>query len=182
MLSKNPEGLEGSINPPEPTAVGAAVTIPAARSLAEIVASASKKIKTLSYAEFSKEIRDWPFVHHINITFDLAASYPDVPAGEAVILDYIAADGQRCSFTGNGFTVPGHGFISYKDVVHVDWPFNGPNVKADYPHHLEISFRDRPSITFRVGNYGAVSLGNLVTGMQLLTGSLVQKPPEPAAC
>jgi hypothetical protein len=168
--------------PPEPTPIGAAVPIPAARSLAQAMASIKMKTGPLSYAEFSKEVREWPFTHHANITFDLAAAYSDVPVGETVILDYVAAEGQRCSFTGSGFTIPGHEFIPYKDVFHIDWPFNGANAKIDYANYLEISFHDRPSITFRVGNYCAVSLGNLINGMQLLTASLVHKSPEPNAC
>jgi hypothetical protein len=75
-----------------------------------------------------------------------------VPAGETVIAEVVDRSGQGLFFTGTGFTLPGHGFIRYDDIVSAEWISSKPfgvraNRKREDYDHIEFSLRDDSSLT-----------------------------------
>ena len=102
-------------------------------------------------------------------TFNPAATHPDLPAGEHEVVEYFTPEGLRFVFTGSGFTVPGHGFVPYQNVFHVDWPPPYADLDSDHKNYVLIQFFDRPSITLYVGNR-STSVGELIIMMGVFTG------------
>ena len=103
-------------------------------------------------------IQNFQFGERDNISLFPAYSHPDVPADENIIMEFIDPKGQSLFFTTNGFTVPGHGFIHYKDIGHHDW---GSPVSAgrNYKEYVRLFLRNRPPIEFHVGKNYSVRLG-----------------------
>ena len=99
------------------------------------------------------QLRKWIRKRHVhNVKLRPTYSHPSVPAGEVVIAEVIDRSGQGLFFTGTGFTLPGHGFIRYDDIVAAEWISSEPfGVRAkrkreDYDH-IEFSLHDGSSVT-----------------------------------
>jgi hypothetical protein len=107
---------------------------------------------TISIADMLEiQLRKWIGKQHIpNIRLSPSYSHPSVPAGEPVIAEVIDRSSQRLFFTGSGFTLPGHGFICYDDIVTAKWISSRPDrfarKREDYDH-IEFALRDGSSVT-----------------------------------
>jgi len=108
------------------------------------------------------------FANELSVTFNPPLPHPDVPAGDTAVMVYTGTDGQKCFFICSGFTIPGHGFILYKDTFRCSWPTPMGTRMANYKEFLEIFFRDRPPIYHFVGPATCV-LGHLIIMMKSLT-------------
>ena len=81
--------------------------------------------RPFSNTELAEYVRIIGLGQMANVTLDPAHSHPDVPAGEVVVMEVVDLNGQGLFFTGSGFTVPGHGFVPYKDIFGADWARRG---------------------------------------------------------
>ena len=67
-----------------------------------------------------------------------------------MIAEVIDRSAQGLFFTRSGFTLPGHGFIRYDDIVMAKWISSRPDSftrkREDYDH-IEIEVRDGSSVT-----------------------------------
>jgi hypothetical protein len=108
------------------------------------------------------EIEFFGFGRMENFTLFPAYSHPDVPADESVIMEFIDPKGQSLFFTTRGLTIPGHGFIHYKDIGHSDWPHHVKGLEHDFEEYIAISGRDIPTITFHLGKRASVPLGGFI--------------------
>jgi hypothetical protein len=107
---------------------------------------------TLSNADMLEiQLRKWIGKRHVpNVSLSPSYSHPSVPAGETVIAEVVDRSAQGLFFTGSGFTLPGHGFIRYDDIVTAEWISSQPGrfvrKREDYDH-IELSLRDGSSVT-----------------------------------
>jgi hypothetical protein len=99
------------------------------------------------------QLRKWIGKRRVhNVTLSPTYSHPSVPAGETVIAEVVDRSGQGLFFTGSGFTLPGHGFIRYDDIMAAEWISSEPfavrarRKREDYDH-IELSLRDGSSLT-----------------------------------
>jgi hypothetical protein len=99
------------------------------------------------------QLRKWIGKRRVhNVKLSPAYSHPSVPVGETVIAEVIDRSGQGLFFTGTGFTLPGHGFIRYDDIVSAEWISSEPFVarakrKREDFDHIEFQLRDGSSVT-----------------------------------
>ena len=119
-----------------------------------------------SNTELVEYVRIMGFGKMDNVTLDPAHSHPDVPAGEVVVMEVVDCNGQGLFFTGSGFTIPGHGFVPYKDIFGADWARRGLTT-AD-KKKIEISFRKSPLIL-------TLNLGDRATRLGLFIHSMVMR-------
>lgn len=118
-----------------------------------------------SKTELAEYVQIIGFGQMDNVTLNPAHSHPDVPAAEAVVMEVIDRDGRGLFFTGSGFTIPGHGFVPYKDIFGADWARCGLTT-AD-KKKIEISFTNRPLVvTLNLGD-GATRLGLFIHAMAM---------------
>ena len=108
---------------------------------------------TISNAEMLEiQLRKWIGKRHVhNVRLSPSYSHPPVPVGERVIAEVIDRSSQGIFFTGNGFMLPGRGFIWYDDVMAAEWiscePLQRAMRKPEDYDHIELSLRDDSSIT-----------------------------------
>jgi hypothetical protein len=99
------------------------------------------------------QLRKWIGKRSVhNVKLSPTYSHPTVPAGETLIAEVIDRSGQGLFFTGNGFTIPGHGFIHYDDITAAEWISSEPfgvraKRKRDDFDHIEFALRDGSSVT-----------------------------------
>jgi hypothetical protein len=97
------------------------------------------------------QLRKWMARGHVyNVTLRPTYSHPSVPAGETPVAEVVDLSAQGVFFTGSGFTLPGHGFIRYDEIMSATWISTRPQGQArkaeDYDH-IEFSLRDGSSAT-----------------------------------
>ena len=108
---------------------------------------------TISNADMLEiKLRRWIGKRHVsNVKLSPSYSHPSVPAGETVIAEVIDRSAQGLFFAGNGFTLPGHGFIRYDDIMAAEWISSEPfgvrskRKREDYDH-IEFLLRDGSSV------------------------------------
>jgi hypothetical protein len=123
----------------------------------------------ISHADLCQKVQDFRIVQVFGATFNPAVTHPDLPPGEAGVLEYFIPEGRKFVFGTSGFTVPGSGFVPYQDAVWLGWADRDVEQKGDHKKYLMINFRERLPITMHVGG-ASVPLGGLIKVMQMLTG------------
>jgi hypothetical protein len=99
------------------------------------------------------QLRKWIGKRHVhNVNLSPAYSHPSVPKGETVIAEVIDRAGKGVFFAGNGFTLPGHGFIHYDDIAAAEWISSKPfgimaKRKREDFDHIEFALLDGSSVT-----------------------------------
>lgn len=99
------------------------------------------------------QLRKWIGKRHVhNVNLNPACSVSSVPEGEKVIAEVIDRSGQGLFFTGNGFVLPGHGFIHYDNITAAEWISSESfevraKRKREHFDHIEFAFRDGSSAT-----------------------------------
>jgi len=101
------------------------------------------------------QLRKWIAKRHLqHVKLSPTYSHPALPVGEAAIAEVIDRSGQGLFFTGNGFTLPGRGFIYYDDIVEAEWISSEPFAaraarKRDHYDHIVFSLRNGSSATLK---------------------------------
>lgn len=107
---------------------------------------------TISNADMLEiQLRKWIGKRHVpNVKLHPSYSHPSVPTGETVIVEVIDRTAEGLFFTSSGFTLPGHGFVYYDDIVTAMWISSRPDrfthKREDYDH-IELILRDGSSVT-----------------------------------
>ena len=92
------------------------------------------------------QLRKWMTRGHLhNVILKPKRSHPSVPQDETIIAEVIDQSGKSLFFTVNGFTLPGKGFICYREIKAVKWISFKPDRfrrKAEDFDHIEFLLLD----------------------------------------